>query len=204
MNATSTSFEHCNGRYLLVVCTTLSLCTYTRFRFTACLYHSITTYIQTVPVYTQGDVYWILRLRHCLYRIHTSTVPIVAVGKKWCTNMDQSGFLNRQTPYSNYFEVAGGLSAVNAFGTQLRDVINLGLTQLLTDRWTPSRKAGGIPCVSTRHCLGGDNERASAGRDGRTRLESPNSPARTWRGQKQVSCSADLGNNTGLIHTLLC
>ena len=95
---------------------------------------------------------------------HTSTVPIVAVGKKWRTNMDHSGFLNRQTPYSNYFEVAGGLSAVNAFGTQLRDLIDVGFTQLLTDRWTPSRKAGGIPCVSTRYCLGGDNERASAGR----------------------------------------
>ena len=164
MNAASTSFEHCNGRHLLVVCTTLLLCTYTRFRLTACLYHSITTYIQTFLVYTQGDAYWILRLRHCLYRIHASTVPIVAVGKKWRTNMDQSGFLNRQTPYSNYFEVAGGLSAVNAFGTQVCDLIDLGFTQLPTDRWTPSRKAGGIPCVSTRYCLCGDNERASAGR----------------------------------------
>ena len=59
--------------------------------------------------------------------INMSTVPIVAVGKEWRTKMGQSGFLNRQTPYSNYLEVAGGLSAVNAFGTQLRDLINLGL-----------------------------------------------------------------------------
>ena len=58
-----------------------------------------------------------------------STVPIVAVGKKWRTKMGQPCSLNnRQTPYSNYLEVAGGLSAVNAFSTQLCDRIDLGLT----------------------------------------------------------------------------
>ena len=59
------------------------------------------------------------------------TVPIVAAGKEQRTKMGRPGFLIRQTPYSNYLEVAGGLSAVSAFGTQLlRDLINLlGLTR---------------------------------------------------------------------------
>ena len=59
-----------------------------------------------------------------------STVPIVTVGKERRTKMGQSGFLNRQTSYSNYLEVAGGLSAVKAFGTHLRDLVNnLGLSR---------------------------------------------------------------------------
>ena len=57
--------------------------------------------------------------------------------------------------------------------------------------WTPSRKAGGIPWKSTRlmiddwwFSLSVENERADAGRDGRTRLAGPNSQARTGPGKK--------------------
>ena len=56
--------------------------------------------------------------------------------------------------------------------------------------WTPSRKAGGIPRVSTRSSLRMENERGDAGRDGRTCLARPNSQARTGTGKHSFFCSA--------------
>ena len=48
-----------------------------------------------------------------------------------------------------YWPCAGGLSIVNAIGTQLRDPINLGLTRwrmvVKKNKWTPPRKSRGIP-----------------------------------------------------------
>ena len=77
--------------------------------------------------------------------------------------------------YWNYFTLraiycgamvtcAGGLSAVNVIGAQLRDPIYSGLTR------SPSRKAGRILGGSTRFGLSVENKRgrADAGRDGRT------------------------------------
>ena len=57
----------------------------------------------------------------------------------------------------DYWPCVGGLSAVNAIGTQLRDPINSGLTRWRTyggeNKWTPSRTSGGIPRVRTRFSL---------------------------------------------------
>ena len=64
---------------------------------------------------------------------------------------------------------------MNAIGTQLRDLINTGLTRWrLTGihKWTPPRKAGGI---STRFSLSAENEQADAGRDSRTCFARPSS-----------------------------
>ena len=49
----------------------------------------------------------------------------------------------------DYWPCAGGLSAVKAIGTQLRDPINSVQTQwrmvVQVNKWTPPRKLGGIP-----------------------------------------------------------
>ena len=54
----------------------------------------------------------------------------------------------------DYWPFAGGLSAVNAIRTQLRDPINSGLARwrmaVYINKWTPLRISGGIPQVSTR------------------------------------------------------
>ena len=75
------------------------------------------TYIHTVRRYFQ----------------HAYFIPIVGVGKRGAYYLIH-GDLPRQHPFgTNYLEVywscAGGLSAVNAIGTQLRDPINSGLTR---------------------------------------------------------------------------
>ena len=87
-------------------------------------------------------------------------------------------------PYSNYLEVAGGLSAVNVFGTQLRGLIKLGLTRWRLTGYMDSVAESGRNPVSkyTRYCLGVDNERAGVGRDGRTRFARSKSQAQTGRG----------------------
>ena len=76
---------------------------------------------------------------------------------------------------------AGGLSAVNAIGTQLRDPMNSGLTRwrmaVPRNKWTSPRKSEGMPRVSTRFSLSMENEQAEAGWDGRTRFARPNSQA---------------------------
>ena len=73
---------------------------------------------------------------------------------------------------------ASGLLAVNAMGTQLRDLINSGLS-----KWTPPKKATGISRVRIRLSLSAENEQADAGRDCRTCLARPNSQARTGTGK---------------------
>ena len=65
--------------------------------------------------------------------IHTY-IPIVGVGKESRTlQMVHGDLQNGSTRYWKYLEdfwpCAGGLSAVNAIGTQLRDLIDSGLTQ---------------------------------------------------------------------------
>ena len=52
--------------------------------------------------------------------------------------------------------------------------------------WTPPRKSGGIPRVSTRFSLSVENEHTRAGRDGPTYLVRPNSQARTGTGKNSV------------------
>ena len=47
------------------------------------------------------------------------------------------------------------------------------------NKWTPPRKAGGIPWLSTRFSMSVENEQADAGRDGQTCLARPDSRART-------------------------
>ena len=97
------------------------------------------------------------------------------------------------TRYCNYLEdywpCAGGLSAVNAIGTQLRDPINSGLTRwrmaVTINEWAPPRKAGG---TSTEFSMSNESRQAGAGRDGRTRLAKPNSQARKGTG----TCSFSL------------
>ena len=56
---------------------------------------------------------------------------------------------------------------------------------------TPSRKAGGIPGVSTRFGPSVENEQADAGRDDGSCLAGPNSQARTGTGKNQFPCSVD-------------
>ena len=69
---------------------------------------------------------------------------------------------------TTYWPCAGGLSAVNAIGTQLCDLMYSGLT-----RW--------------RLAVIGKNEQVGEGRDGRTRLARQNSQARTGTGKHSFS-----------------
>ena len=76
------------------------------------------------------------------------------------------------------------------------------------NKWTPPRKLGEIPCVSTRFNLSVENEQADAGRDGRTRLAattsspnggSPRAPEdRQGKGRSVVVASMALGRNAGV------
>ena len=54
------------------------------------------------------------------------------------------------------------------------------------NEWTPPRKAGGIPRVSTRSSLRMENEQADAGRDMRIRLARPSSKARAGTGKHET------------------
>ena len=65
---------------------------------------------------------------------NTCCTIIVIVGKERRTLIDPWGYLNKQHPLfglyrKDYWPCAGGLSAVNVSGTQLRDQINSGLIQ---------------------------------------------------------------------------
>ena len=51
------------------------------------------------------------------------------------------------------------------------------------NKWTPSRKAGGILRVKIRFSLSFENEQADAGRDGRICLARLNSQARAGTGE---------------------
>ena len=103
------------------------------------------------------------------------------------------------TRYWNYLEVyrpcAGGFSAVNAIGTQLREPINLGLTRwrmaVYINKWAPPRNSGGIPYVSTRFSLSMEMSRLT--RDGTAKPISRDQILRRERGQgnSHCPCSAD-------------
>ena len=109
------------------------------------------------------------------------------------------GDLPRQHLIWNYLEVfwpcAGGLSAVNAIGTQLRDPINSGLTRwrmaVSINKWTPPRNSGGIPQVSTISSLNMKMSRLTP--DGTAEPVSRDQILRRMRGQGNTDfpCSAD-------------
>ena len=130
---------------------------------------------------------------------HAHFIPIVGVGKERRTLIGPWLSANGSTHYWNYLEeygpCAGGLSAVNAIGTQLRDPINSALTQwrmaVQINKWTPPRKSRGIPLVSTRFSPSMGNEQADAGRT--AELVSRDQILRHVRGQGNIHfpCSAD-------------
>ena len=70
-------------------------------------------------------------------RISTVVVPIVGVGKERRTKIVHGDTYSTTQKYStrywnyleDYWHCAGGLSVVNASGSQLRDIINPGLTR---------------------------------------------------------------------------
>ena len=116
----------------------------------------------------------------------------------------------------NYLEVywpcAGGLSAVNVIGTQLRgDSINSGLTRwrmvVLNKEMDAAAEIGGNPVSKHQIQPEYGDEQAGAGRDCRTRLARPNSQARTRTGKysffpvQLTPCR--FGNLTRLIHPLV-
>ena len=122
------------------------------------------------------------------------------------------------TRFLNYREVywpcAGGLSAVNAMGTQLRDPINSGLTRwrmaVLNKYMEDAAAEFGRNPVASKHRILPEygDEQTHAGRDCRTRLARPNSQART-NGDREIFIfpvqltTSRIDNLTRLIHTLL-
>ena len=95
----------------------------------------------------------------------------------------------------NYWPCAGGLSAMNAIDMQLRDPINSGLTRwrmaVKINKWTPPRKSGGIPWVSTRFSLSMEMNRLT--RDGTAEPVSRDQILRREgvQGNMHFLCSAD-------------
>ena len=95
----------------------------------------------------------------------------------------------------NYLEIywprAGGLSAVNAIGTQLRDPINSRLTRwrmaAINVYMDAAAELGGNPVSKHQIQPEYGDEQADAGRDCRTRLARPNSQARTRTGKYSFS-----------------
>ena len=84
---------------------------------------------------------------------------------------------------------AGGLSAVNAISTPLRDPINSGLTRWRMAVFSKLMDAAaelGRNLVS-KHQIQPEygDEQADAGRDDQTRLARPNSQAQTGTGKKK-------------------
>ena len=86
---------------------------------------------------------------------------------------------------------AGGLSAVNAIGAQLRNPLNSGLTQwclaVLNIIMDAAAEIGRNPVCKHQIQPEYGDEKADAGRDGRTRLARPNSQARTRTGKYSLS-----------------
>ena len=89
---------------------------------------------------------------------------------------------------------------MNDISTQLRDLINLGLTRwrmaVQINKWTPPRKSGGIPQkVSTRFSLSMEMRRLT--RDGTAEPVSRDQIVRRERGQGNIHfpCSADHEQN---------
>ena len=101
----------------------------------------------------------------------------------------------KATLVRNYLEVywpcAGGLSAVNAIGTQLRDPINSRLTRrrlaVLNIIMDAAAEIGRNPACKHQIQTEYGDEQADAGRDCRTRLARPNSQASTQTGKYPFS-----------------
>ena len=101
------------------------------------------------------------------YRVRTAAkrfAPAKGCGKnKGIVIPEKAAPVNRTT-LRICWHCAGGLSAVNVIGTQLRDLITLGTDPMAvygTNRWTSLRKSGEIPRESTRKNqpeLGVENE----------------------------------------------
>ena len=93
----------------------------------------------------------------------------------------------KATLVRNYLEVywpcAGGLSEVDAIGTQLRDPINSGLTRwrmaVLNNSMDAAAELGRNPVSKHQIQPEYGDEQADAGRDCRTHLTRPNYQART-------------------------
>ena len=95
-----------------------------------------------------------------------------------------------------YMPCAGGLSAVNAIGTQLRDPINSRLTRwrmaVLKEIMDAAAELGRNPVSKHQIQPEYGDEQADAGRDRRNRLARRNSQARTRTGKYiHFPCSAD-------------
>ena len=89
-------------------------------------------------------------------------------------------------------------SAVNAIGTQLRDLMEVGTDPMSVDginKWTPSWKAGEIPRVSTRFSL--SMEMSGLTRGGTTEPVSRDHILRRERGlgKYKFPCSAEPEQN---------
>ena len=94
-----------------------------------------------------------------------------------------------------YWPCAGGLSAVNAIGAQLRDSINSGLTQwrlaVLNIVMDAAAEIGRNPVCKYQIQPEFGDEQADAGRDCRTRLARPNSRRERGQGNIHFPCLAD-------------
>ena len=78
--------------------------------------------------------YFTLILSLCITRVHY--IPIVVKGcgkrkarKNWSMVISEKGSTRYWNYIEDYWPSAGWLSAVNAIGTRLRDLINSGLTR---------------------------------------------------------------------------
>ena len=70
------------------------------------------------------------------------------------------------------------------------------------NKWTPPRKAGGIPWVSTRFSLSAENKQAGTGRDDQTRSREAQKGNTVFIFPVQLTMSR-IGKLTRLIYTLL-
>ena len=106
------------------------------------------TYCMPMESRAEEGVYTVYRTLYCIYQViyfgakNTINTPIVSAfplytdsgcGKERRALIVRGDNCKGSTRSSNYLEdywpCAGGLSAVNAIGTQLRDPINSGLTR---------------------------------------------------------------------------
>ena len=111
---------------------------------------------------------------------------------------------------AGYWSCAGGLSALNAIGTQWRNLINSGLTRWRIDKVDAVVESGRNP--SSKHKikiqpLGFENEQADGGRDGPTCLARLAFQTLTGTvGEKNVFpvqlAMSSIGNIARLIHAL--
>ena len=101
----------------------------------------------------------------------------------------------KKTHTHTHWSCAGGLSAVNAIGAQLRDPINSGLTQwrlaVLNIIMDAAAEIGRNPVLSTKFSLSMEMSRLT--RDGTAKPVSRDQILRRERGQGNIHfpCSAD-------------